>query len=163
MEVVECLRKVVRYAYCQAEALGVSKDVFEKIATEYKKLMQMRAWRELGDRQNAKILKATKDIRQQLEKIHLLNIEAYDTVLNAKKNRSMQFLQASPATAQTALMRQRVKKAERRAVVAENAARMAQQEAAAARQAAINAEAEALEAQRKADAANRRRNNECWH
>ena len=158
MEVVDELRKVIRYAYCQTLALQLPEDRFKDIAVAYKKLMRLNAWKELGDRQGAKVLKATDSLGMLLNKIHLINVSIYDMLLVEKQRRYAVFATAHPETAQSALAMQRAKKAEARAACAESEAYHARRSANAANARAAQAEAAAAQAQADAEAANRRAN-----
>ena len=107
MDVVEELRKVICYGYSQCSALGLSKDKFLTIASIYKALMQSSAWRDIGDRQQVKVEKSADALSRMLEKIHLVNVSIYASIVKEKKLRYAAFANAHPMTAQTALAIQR--------------------------------------------------------
>lgn len=156
MEVVCALRDNVFYAYCENRALKLDDGKFQEMAKAYKKLMQMGSWRDIGDRQNAKAIKSARALCKQIEVIHLLNIEAFDTIIEAKKGLSATFQSKHPDSTRTAYALQRARKAEMRAMSAENDARRARRMAADATSRASEAEARAAEAESQAWSANRR-------
>ncbi len=156
MKVVSALRENVFYAYCQSASLGLKERRFQEMSAEYKKLMQMGYWRDIGDRQNAKAVNAAQELCRQIEHIHLLCIEAFDDIIAVKQNYYAAFLKAHPDSARTAQALQRARKAEARATAAENAAWSAQLSAWAANSRAAEAEGRAMEAEASANAANQK-------
>lgn len=156
MKVINLLRENVFYAYCQNAALGMKETRFNEIAAEYKKLMQLSAWRDIGERQNSKAGAAAIMLCKQIENIHFICIQAFDEILEQKRVYYALYSKAHLDSARTASALQRARKAEARAVVAENQAWSAQMSASAAQARAAEAEARAEEAEASANAANRR-------
>ena len=156
LAVVEELRKVIRYAYCQVEAFQLPKDKFKEIASLYKKLMQMSEWRKIGDRQPGVALKAADSLGQMITEIHLINVSIYDQVLVEKQRKHATFANAHPETVQTGLALRRAKNAEARAFAAEMKAAEAEEKAQRAEASAAMAASEAWEAQERATAAERK-------
>ncbi len=155
---IAVLRTAVQIAYRESLALGLAVRDFDKVAIEYKKIIQSRAWRDptIGNQAVSANARGVRygdksGIDKNIRDLSLSIISIYQNIIEEKENRRREYLSGNPQVERDFQTEQTIKRLEERTAAAERRARQAAFDAAAAREEAAEASQSAYEARQGMD------------